>query len=60
MEIFMIGVWAVWNEGNDYVFNHKPPSCASWKARFKIEVRDHLVNIKKELNRSIISWLDAL
>jgi hypothetical protein len=56
----MIGVRAVWNEGNDYVFNHKPPSCASWKARFKIEVRDHLVNIKKELNRSIISWLDAL
>jgi hypothetical protein len=51
MEIFMIGARAIWNERNDYVFNHKPPSCASWKARFKSEVRDHLVKIKKVMTQ---------
>jgi hypothetical protein len=59
MEILLIGDWAIWNERNDYVFNHKTPSYASWKAHFKTEVRDHLVRIKKELHRLIISWLDA-
>jgi hypothetical protein len=42
------------------VFNHKQPSFASWKARFKSEVREHLVKIKKELHRSVISSLEAL
>jgi hypothetical protein len=56
----MIGAWTIWNERNDYVFNHKPPSCASWKTRFKSEVREHLVKIKKELHRSVINWLEPL
>jgi hypothetical protein len=28
-EIFVIGAWTIWNERNDYIFNHKPPSFTS-------------------------------
>jgi hypothetical protein len=47
MEIFMIGAWTICNERNDYVFNHKPPSYALWKARFKSEVRENYVKLRK-------------
>jgi hypothetical protein len=42
------------------IFINIPSSYASWKTRFKTEVRDHLVRIKRELHRSIISWLDNM
>jgi hypothetical protein len=60
MEIFMIGAWTRWNEKNDYIFNHKPPSFVSWKSSFKVEVRDHFIRIERELHHPINHWLDAL
>jgi hypothetical protein len=60
MEIFMICAWTIWNERNDFIFNHMPPYFALWKATFKAEVREHFIRIKKELHQSIDLWLNAL
>jgi hypothetical protein len=56
----MICAWTIWNERNDFIFNHMPPYFALWKATFKAEVREHFIRIKKELHQSIDLWLNAL
>ena len=60
MEIFMIGAWCLWNERNDFIFNNKSPSLATWKSSFKATVKGHLVRIKQNLHQSILNWLEAL
>jgi hypothetical protein len=54
MDDFMIDDWIIWNERNNFIFNHKPPSLASWKVSFKDEVLQHLLRIKS-LHPSIMS-----
>jgi hypothetical protein len=60
MEMFMIVAWIIWKERNDYIFNQKPPSLATWKASFKAEVLEHFIRIKSEFHACIMSWLGSL
>jgi hypothetical protein len=60
MEVFMIASWVLWKEINDFIFNEKLPSLVGWKASFKAEVYEHLVRIKSDHKRSIVSWVASL
>jgi hypothetical protein len=50
MEVFVIGVWCLWNQGNEVIFDRKAPCLAAWKVAFKAQVLDHLVIIKPSLH----------
>ena len=60
MDIFLIGAWCLWTEGNDYIFKNKPPSIVAWKASVKYTVTSHLIRIKQCYHNSILLWLEAL
>ena len=60
MDIFLIGAWCLWNEGNNYIFKNKPPSIVAWKASVKYTVTSHLIRIKQCYHNSILLWLEAL
>ena len=35
MEVFLIGIWCIWNERNNLIFNNEIPMLSSWKSRYK-------------------------
>jgi len=60
MDLFMITSWCIWKERNDYIFQHKPPSMATWKRRFRDEVKLHLYRVPPNLQDVIMNWTNSL
>jgi hypothetical protein len=60
MEILITGSWSLWDQRNQYIFNHLDPKVNRCITRFKSYFSTSMYRAKPSLKEGMQSWLDTL
>lgn len=60
MDVVSIGLWHIWKQRNDRIFEGIIPSTQTWKVLFKKEIALHLHRVQGVQGVEIQLWLDSI
>jgi hypothetical protein len=58
MEVFMLGLWFIWKQMNDFIFNRGRPDFWQWKLGFLEEAYLHAYRMNLTKQTLFISFLN--